>query len=56
MAAHAALKSAALNVYVNAKGVKDEAFARERVDRLEALLEEGEAKAHAVFETVRANL
>ncbi|MDF9393358.1 MULTISPECIES: methenyltetrahydrofolate cyclohydrolase [Methylococcus] len=56
MAAHAALKSAALNVYVNAKGVKDEAFARERVDRLEALLKEGEAKANAVFETVRTNL
>lgn len=56
MAAHAALKSAALNVYVNAKGVKDEAFARERLDRLEALLKEGEAKANAVFETVRTNL
>ncbi|QXP84701.1 methenyltetrahydrofolate cyclohydrolase [Methylococcus sp. Mc7] len=56
MAAHAALKSAALNVYVNAKGVKDEAFARERVDRLETLLKEGEAKAVAVFETVKANL
>lgn len=56
MAAHAALKSAALNVYVNAKGVKDEAFARDRVDRLETLLKEGEAKAVAVFETVKANL
>ncbi|MEW6036868.1 MAG: methenyltetrahydrofolate cyclohydrolase [Pseudomonadota bacterium] len=56
MAAHAALKSAALNVYVNAKGVKDEAFARDRVNRLEALLTEGEAKAAAVFETVKANL
>ncbi|QJD30922.1 methenyltetrahydrofolate cyclohydrolase [Methylococcus geothermalis] len=56
MAAHAALKSAALNVYVNAKGVKDEAFARDRVDRLEALLKEGEAKAIAVFETVKAHL
>jgi formiminotetrahydrofolate cyclodeaminase len=56
MAAHAALKSAALNVYVNAKGVKDETFARDRVNRLESLLKAGEAKAVAVFETVKANL
>lgn len=56
MAAHAALKSAALNVYVNAKSMKDEEFARDRVNRLDALLKEGEAKADAVFETVKANL
>jgi len=56
MAAHAALKSAALNVYVNAKGLKDEAFAQDRVNRLEALLKEGDAKVDAIFAAVKASL
>lgn len=56
MAAHAALKSAALNVYVNAKGLKDEAFAQNRVNRLEALLKEGDAKVDAIFAAVKASL
>ncbi|MDD2770489.1 MAG: cyclodeaminase/cyclohydrolase family protein [Methylococcus sp.] len=56
MAAHAALKSAALNVYVNAKGVKDEAFSLDRVNRLEVLLTEGDAKVDAIFTAVKANL
>lgn len=56
MAAHAALKSAALNVYVNAKSVKDATFSQDRVNRLEVLLREGDAKVDAIFAAVKANL
>jgi formiminotetrahydrofolate cyclodeaminase len=55
-AAYAALKSAALNVYVNAKSLKDESYARERVDRVGELLVQGERNAAAIFEMVKARL
>jgi formiminotetrahydrofolate cyclodeaminase len=56
MAAHAALKSAALNVYVNTKSLKDESFVRDRLDRIEELLAQGEKDVAAIFETVKVRL
>ncbi|HWP01475.1 MAG TPA: cyclodeaminase/cyclohydrolase family protein [Methylococcus sp.] len=56
MAAYAALKSAALNVYVNAKSLKDESFAQDRLDRVEQLLAQGERDVAAIFEMVKARL
>ncbi len=41
LSAYAGLKSAALNVYVNAKGLEDRDFAQERLDELEGILAEG---------------
>ncbi|WP_187371281.1 methenyltetrahydrofolate cyclohydrolase [Methylobacterium oryzihabitans] len=38
LSAHAGLRSAALNVYVNAKAIEDRAFAQSRLDELEDLL------------------
>ena len=40
LSAHAGLRSAALNVYVNAKGLDDRDFAQGRLTELEALLGE----------------
>lgn len=56
MAAYAALKSAALNVYVNAKSLKGESFAQDRLDRVEQLLAQGERDVAAIFEMVKARL
>ena len=55
-AALASLKSAALNVYVNAGALKDRAHAEAQVAELEALLANGEARAAAVYAAVRARL
>lgn len=56
MAAYAALKSAALNVYVNAKSLKDESFAQDHLKRVEQLLAQGERDVAAIFEKVKARL
>ena len=43
LSAYAGLRSAALNVYVNAKGLEDRDFADERLKELEGLLSEAGA-------------
>ena len=53
LSAFAGLRSAALNVYVNAKGVEDRAFADERLKELEGLLGEAAALNERVYEVVK---
>lgn len=51
--AYAGLRSAALNVYINAKGIEDRAFADSRLQELEALLGEAGALNERVYEIVK---
>lgn len=56
LAAYGALKSAALNVYVNAGAIQDEAFARARLDELDALLAGVDVSTEDVYRQVKAKL
>ena len=56
LAAEAALRSAALNVYVNIGAIKDESYVRERRSRLEQLLAGSEALTEEVYALVREKL
>ena len=56
LSAYAGLRSAALNVYVNAKGLDDRAFAEERLKELEGLLAEAGAINERVYEVVKAKV
>jgi len=53
LSAFAGLRSAALNVYVNAKGLDDRAFADERLKELDGLLGEAAALNERVYEIVK---
>lgn len=54
--AYAGLMSAALNVRVNAKSIKDRAFADARLSELEALIADGEARTKATYALVTSKL
>jgi formiminotetrahydrofolate cyclodeaminase len=56
MAAYAALRSAALNVYTNAPALKDQAFAREATEELRELADSGAVECEAVYGLVRKRL
>jgi formiminotetrahydrofolate cyclodeaminase len=56
MAAHAALKCAALNVYINAGTIKDQVFIQRRVEELERLLAECEPATAQIFLDVKNQL
>jgi formiminotetrahydrofolate cyclodeaminase len=56
MAAYAGLKSAALNVYVNAASLKDRDFAETRLAKLQAIIQTAESQAEAVYELVKSRL
>lgn len=56
MAAYAGLKSAALNVYINAGSLKDREFAEARLGELQAVLAEVEVEAEDVYQIVRRKL
>jgi formiminotetrahydrofolate cyclodeaminase len=56
VAAHAALRSAALNVYINAPALKDTEFARRSVAEIEALAASSAADCEAVYSFVRRRL
>jgi methenyltetrahydrofolate cyclohydrolase len=56
LSAYAGLRSAALNVYVNAKGLEDRAFANERLAELEGLLAEAGALTEKVYGVVKAKV
>ena len=56
LAAEAALRSAALNVYINIGGIKDQDFAEDRRAQLEALLEGSAEQTEAVYELVKSKL
>jgi methenyltetrahydrofolate cyclohydrolase len=56
LAAHAALRSAALNVYMNAPSLKDREFARQATSEVAELLEVGARRSEAVFALVRGRV
>jgi len=53
LAAHAGLRSCALNVFINAKSIKDRAFAEEQLEAVNGLLERAAAETEAVYKTVK---
>jgi formiminotetrahydrofolate cyclodeaminase len=56
LAAQAALRSAALNVYINAPSLKDGVYSKEVVQELEALLAECGQVSEAVYALVKSRL
>lgn len=56
MAAHASLKSAALNVYVNTNTIRDAQFVEQRIKELEAILAANETAANEIYEQVKCKL
>ncbi len=56
LAAYAALRSAALNVYINAPSIKDREFARQRTAEVAELLEAGAQRSEAVYALVRGRV
>lgn len=54
--AYAGLMSAALNVRVNAKSIKDREFADQRLAELETLLSEAKTATEKTYETVKSKL
>ncbi len=56
LAAEAALRGAALNVYINAGAIKDQAFVASRMATLEHLLVESATATEAIYDRVRRRL
>jgi len=56
MAAYAALKSAALNVYINAGSIKDRVFADEKLVELESVLQGAEVETDEIYQMVKNKL
>jgi methenyltetrahydrofolate cyclohydrolase len=56
LAANSALRSAALNVYINAPSLKDRGYAHAALAEIEKLLDESARESEAVFELVRSRL
>jgi formiminotetrahydrofolate cyclodeaminase len=56
LAANSALRSAALNVYINAPSLKDRAYATAAAAEVETLIERCARESEAVFELVRGRL
>jgi len=56
LAGYAALKSAALNVYVNVGSIKDEQFVHERISELNAVLTGMEVSTEEIYQEVKSRL
>jgi formiminotetrahydrofolate cyclodeaminase len=56
LAAHGALRSAALNVYINAPSLADRAYATAATAEIQTLLDHSARESEAVFELVRGRL
>lgn len=56
LAANSALRSAALNVYINAPSLKDREFAQAALAEIEQLLATSARESEAIFELVRSRL
>jgi len=56
VAADAAMKSAALNVYINVGNIRDKAFAEERSTELEKILKGADGQTREIYELVKAKL
>lgn len=56
MSAYAALKSAALNVYINAASLKDKDFAEKKLAELETMLNGAESVCNEIYGIVKSRL
>ncbi len=56
MSGYAALKSAALNVYINAASLKDREFADAKIAELTAILDNAEIASQEIYELVKSRL
>ena len=56
LAGQAALRGAALNVYINIGGIKDEDFAKDRQKQLEDILAGMDTLTEEVYELVKSKL
>ena len=56
MAGYAALRSAALNVFTNARAIMDRTFAEEQLAELEQLLSEAATATEASYQVVKEKL
>ena len=56
VAADAAMKSAALNVYINVGSIKDKVFAEERSTELEKILKSAEGQTGKIYALVKSKL
>ena len=56
LAAHAALRSAALNVYINIGGIRDQEFVQDRRNKLEFVLSGAGVATETVYELVKSKL
>ncbi len=56
LAANAGLRSAALNVFINAKAIKDREFAGQQLSEVNALLAQAAQMTESVYQTVRGKI
>ena len=56
LCANAGLRSAALNVFINAKAIKDRDFAEKQIAEVNALLEQAAETTESVYRTVRTKI
>lgn len=56
MAAYGALKSAALNVYINTGTIRDQGFVTQRIGELEAILAANETASSEIYDLVKSKL
>jgi formiminotetrahydrofolate cyclodeaminase len=56
LSANAGLRSAALNVFVNAKAIKDRDFAEKQIAEVNALLAQAAETRESVYQTVRSKI
>lgn len=56
MAAYGGLKTAALNVYINAAGLKDRDFAEAKLAELATIMQDSETTAEAIYQSIKTKL
>jgi formiminotetrahydrofolate cyclodeaminase len=56
MAGYSALKSAALNVYINAGSIKDKNFATEKLTELEHIIKGADVETEEIYQIVKSKL
>ena len=56
MAAYGGLKTAALNVYINAGSLKDRDFAEAKIAELAAIMQDAETTTEAIYQVIKAKL
>ena len=56
LSANAGLRSAALNVFINAKAIKDRDFAEKQIAEVNALLAQSAETTESVYQTVRTKI